>query len=79
MLCPRPAKVSALENYKLLIEFENGEKKLFDVTPYLFGDWFGALRNEEEFRSVRISNRHVTWRGGQDIAPHELYENSVSV
>lgn len=79
MLCPRPISVIAMDNYKLFIKFDNGEDRIFDVSPYLFGEWFGALKDKEEFKSVHITNRHVTWRGGQDIAPHELYENSVSV
>jgi hypothetical protein len=28
-------RVKALEDYKLLLEFENNERKIFDVSPYL--------------------------------------------
>lgn len=76
MLCPRPIKVTTTDDYKLLIIFDNEEKKIFDVSPYLNGDWFGQLKDKEEFNSVHITNKHIEWRGGQDIAPHELYENS---
>ena len=79
MLCPRPVSVKPLDNYKLYINFDNGENKIFDVMPYLSGDWFGKLKNKSEFETVHIANRHVEWNGGQDIAPHELYENSVNV
>ena len=77
MLCPRPIEVIPADNYKLLITFDNGERRIFDVSPYICGDWFGRLRNKDEFNSVRIANKHVEWRGGQDIAPHELYEYSI--
>jgi|GEM_PF-4323269 len=30
-----PVFVQALENYTLLVEFSNAEKKLFDLKPYL--------------------------------------------
>lgn len=32
---PRPVNVKALDNYELLICFQNGEQKIFDVKPLL--------------------------------------------
>ena len=32
---PRPVAVTPLENYELLITFQNGEKKIFDAKPIL--------------------------------------------
>ena len=78
MLCPRPVSVKPAENYNLIVCFDNGETKIFNAAPYLIGDWFGKLRDPSEFETVHISEKHVEWRGGQDIAPHELYENSVA-
>ncbi len=69
--------VKPLENYRLLLTFSTDEQKIFDVTPYIFGDWYGKLKDESYFRTVRPSGRTVEWEGGQDIAPHELYELSV--
>lgn len=79
MLCPRPIKVKPLENYMLLLHFDNGEKKIFDVSPYLSGEWYGKLRDKTNFNTVHILNKHIEWNGGQDIAPHELYENSLLI
>lgn len=78
MLCPRPITVEPLENYRLFIRFDNGDEKIFDVTPYLSGDWYEKLLDLNEFNTVHVSNRHIEWNGGQDIAPHELYENSIN-
>ena len=36
-------------------------------------------RDLETFKKVRVANHSVEWEGGQDIAPHELYNNSISV
>ncbi len=69
--------VKPLENYRLLLTFSTDEQKIFDVSPYIFGDWYGKLKDEAYFRTVRPSGRTVEWEGGQDIAPHELYELSV--
>lgn len=34
-MCPKAIDVKPLENYLLLITFNNGEQKIFDVKPYL--------------------------------------------
>ncbi len=75
---PKVIKVNPLPNYHLLIIYENGEQKIFDVNPYLIGDWFGELKDESVFRTVRPCGTTVEWADGQDIAPHELYELSVA-
>ena len=78
MLQPRILSVKPLPDYCLLIAFETGEQKIFDVKPYIIGEWFGALKDEAVFRTVRPCGTTVEWADGQDIAPHELYELSVS-
>lgn len=35
MLRPTVIKAIPKDDYKLLLEFDNGEKKSFDVTPYI--------------------------------------------
>ena len=79
MLQPELLSVSPKEGYKLLLSYENGENKIFDVSPYISGAWYGELKDLEAFKKVRVANHSVEWEGGQDIAPHELYNNSISV
>ena len=43
------------------------------------GSWYGELKDISNFNSVKLANHSVEWNGGQDIAPHELYNNSISV
>ncbi|MEE1173489.1 MAG: DUF2442 domain-containing protein [Ruminococcus sp.] len=77
MLQPKVIAVRPLQDYKLLIEYETGEKKIFDVKPYISGDWYGELSNIDFFNTVHPCGTTVEWAGGQDIAPHELYDLSV--
>ena len=77
MLQPRVLEVKALVDYKVLVAFETGERKIFDVSPYISGDWFGKLKDKEFFKTVRVAGGTIAWAGGQDIAPHELYDDSV--
>ena len=76
-MTPKVLDVVPLTGHKLKIKFETGEIKVFDVSPYISGSWFGQLQNEAFFASVRPRGRTVEWAGGQDVAPHELYENSI--
>ncbi len=76
-MTPKVLEVAPLARHQLKIKFETGETKIFDVSPYISGHWFGQLQNEAFFASVRPRGRTVEWAGGQDVAPHELYEDSV--
>lgn len=69
--------VIPMSNYQLLIKFETDELRVFDVSPYISGDWFGKLTDEKYFSTVRPCGSTVEWADGQDIAPHELYDNSI--
>ncbi len=46
--------VKPLDEYKLLLTFENKEKRLFDVSPYLSIGKFSELKE--------LSVRRVFWR-----------------
>ena len=79
MLRPTPIRVQAVCAYQILIEFDNGEKKQFDVEPYIKGDWYGQLRSFEYFKRVSTDGFTVVWPDGQDICPDELYDMGMSV
>lgn len=74
---PKIIKVVPMNDYRLKIIYDTGETRIFNVTPYISGDWFGQLRDPAIFKTVHPAGRTVEWSGGQDIAPHELYELSI--
>jgi len=76
---PRVKNVTARGNYKLLIEFENGEKKIFDMSPYLNFGVFTELRDKSYFKQVKPFMGSIVWPHGQDVCPDTLYiESKVS-
>lgn len=79
MLQPKIIEVKTMKKYKIRLKYETGEIKVFDVEPYIEGDWFGELADEGYFKTVRVipGGVGIEWINGQDIAPHELYELSV--
>lgn len=79
MLRPTAKAVIPMNDFMLRISFDNGETKMFDVKPYIRGNWYGELSNAAYFKSVFANGYTVEWANGQDICPDELYYNSVAV
>ncbi len=73
MLRPTVTNVIPEKNYCLLLEFNNGEKKEFDVKPYIKGSWFEKLKDESYFKAVKANGFNIEWPEGQDICPDDLY------
>jgi hypothetical protein len=80
-MTPKITQVEAIENYKIKLNYENGEIKIFDVLPYISGPWYNELTNNKYFKTIHlISNgKGIEWENGQDIAPHELYDMSIPI
>lgn len=70
--------VKPLENYKLLLTFENGEKRIFNMQPYLEKGIFKELKDEKMFSSVRVSFDSIEWSNQADIDPEVLYQKSIA-
>lgn len=74
--------VSPLGGKKILITFAGVGKKIFDVSPYIKGEWMGMLADDEYFNKVYVHpkfNFTVAWPDGQSIDPENLFLDSVSV
>ncbi len=68
--------VTPLEDFRLLLTFEYGEKKVFDFKPYLKYQINAPLRNESVFRKVFVRAGSIAWSDTLDFAPECLYEDS---
>ncbi|MCL2063251.1 MAG: DUF2442 domain-containing protein [Candidatus Cloacimonetes bacterium] len=79
MIRPKAINVTTQPDYCLLVTFNNGEKRIFDVKPYLDFKPFAELKNLTIFNTVKPSGLSIEWIHGQDICPDELYFNSVPV
>ena len=75
----RVREVRPLRDFGLLLTFDNGELRRFDVRPYLDRGIFVALRDPSLFDAVRVSFDTVEWPNGADLCPEVLYEESVAV
>jgi hypothetical protein len=63
-------------DYRLLLTFDNGERRQFDVMPYLAQGIFAALKDPAVFNSVRVSFDTIQWNNGADLCPEVLFAES---
>ena len=72
-------EVRPQENYILLLTFENGEKRQFDMKPYLDMGIFQDLKDVSLFKTVRTSFDSIEWDNEADFDPEVLYLNSIRI
>ena len=69
-------KVEPLKDYKLLLTFNNNEKKIKDMKPYLDKGVFKKLKNINFFNTVEIKYGTISWGENIDMCADRLYDTS---
>ncbi|MFH1051755.1 MAG: DUF2442 domain-containing protein [bacterium] len=78
MLRPTAIEVKALNDFKLIIKFDNDEIKLFDANILFSRKPFLPLMDKSVFKTVKPNGITLEWDNDIDICPDELYYNSVA-
>ncbi len=73
---PYVKSVKPQEDYRLLLTFENGEKRVFDLKPYFEKPVFQRLKNIALFKTARVVSGSVEWKGEVDLSYDTLYLES---
>ena len=73
---PYVKSIQPLDDYKLALEFENGEQRIFDLKPYLEMGVFKRLKNSTEFKTERVVAGSVEWSGEINLSYDTLYLES---
>lgn len=71
--------VTPQPGHRLLLEFDNREMRLFDLTPYLQRGVFRALRDSPDFGLARVVDGSIEWPGEIDLSHDTLYLRSEVV
>ena len=73
--------VYPLDNYRLLVYFEDGASKIYDVRPlFEWKDVFKTLKENELFYRVIVEQGGygVSWNDDVDISSEELYSKGIN-
>jgi hypothetical protein len=69
--------VKPLKGFKLVLTFENREKRVFDMSPYLKTGKFSELKDPAVFNTVKVKFDSIEWSNSLDLDPEVLYHKSV--
>lgn len=69
--------VTVQSDFILFLEFENGERRVFNMTDYIDQKPWIRLKSGNMFQGAFVENGTVAWPGNIDIDPETLYEKSV--
>jgi hypothetical protein len=70
----RVKRVEARDDHTLVLTFEDGERKLFDMKPYLDKGVFRELKDIAMFKTARVCFSGVAWDNEVDFDPEALYD-----
>jgi hypothetical protein len=73
---PRVKNVKPQLNQQLLLHFDNGEYRIFSVSPYLDTGIFKELKSPDVFNSVKVVDGTIQWSNEADFCPDTLYLES---
>ena len=69
--------VKSIDDYKLILTFEDESVRIFDMKPLLGKGVFKELKDEKLFKTVKVSFDSIEWANGIDVDPETLYEDGV--
>lgn len=67
-------KAVYLEDYKIELQFNNGESFVVDFENQLQGKVFLPLKDKIVFQKFSIAFNTIEWENGADFAPEFLYD-----
>lgn len=78
-MTPDVVRVKPLPDYRLEADFATGEKRLFDMRPYLAYPAFAPLTDGALFMRAHVVLGTVAWTDEIDISPDTLYLRGLPV
>lgn len=75
---PKAIAVACRAEYVLAVEFDNGERGVLDMKPYLNFGVFARLADQAKFQTARVvSLGAIKWDADIDIHPAWVYHKCV--
>ena len=78
---PKIISAKVIDNSTLLVEFDNGQKRKYNITPLLKQEMFSPLKNPGFFKNVRVEpgGYAVVWNENIDLSEYELWVHGTPV
>ena len=74
---PSVIKVIYKDNYHVYVEFDNNERGILNMEPYLNFGVFSQIKDLNLFSKVRVSFDTIEWENGIDLDPQFVYDKCV--
>ena len=74
---PKILSAVTIDDHTLVIEFDNNQKKKYDITPLLKKEMFSPLKNLAFFKTVTVEQGGyaVVWDSNIDLSEYELWSH----
>ena len=79
MIVPKIKEVIPGDQQTLIVTFDNGKCKRYDVKKLLMKEMYSPLKNKAFFKNVKIEpgGYAVYWNDMIDISEYELWQNGI--
>ncbi len=72
--------VKALDNYLIYLKFKTNEEKIYDMKELINENkFYNKLKDKDYFKDVKIRGDSIEWENGEDVAPENLYYDSINI
>lgn len=77
---PNIIRVMALNNYLVYLKYETNEEKIYSMEKLVNENkFYNRLKDKTYFKNVQVRGDSIEWENGEDIAPENLYYNSIDI
>ena len=77
--CPDIVHIRPLEDFSVLVVFDDGKTKICNLSDHLERGIFKALKDKKIFNLVHVEHGAAVWNEHIDIAPEYLYEHGTTL
>lgn len=72
--------VKALDNYLIYLKYETNEERIYNMKNLISENkFYSKLKDKEYFKNVKSRGDSIEWENGEDVAPENLYYDSVDI
>jgi len=77
----RVTEAEYIKDYKILVTFDNGVKKIVDMEKNLWGEMFEPLKDKNLFKQFIVNKdiHTIVWANGANFSPDSLYASGKPI